>query len=232
MTVQLDVESAPPAAASAAIPTAAWSGLLVVIAASVMDLLDSTVTQTAGPAIQRELGGTYTQLEWLSAAYTLAMAVGLLTGGRLGDLFGRRRVLLAGMGAFGAASLLCALAPTIGLLIAGRVLQGAIGAVMLPQCFGLIRELFGDAHQQRAFAVFGPVMGLTAVAGPIVGGGLVDLDLAGLGWRTIFLVNVPVAIAAIVLGRRTLPRTAPSAGTGRLDLTSIGMAGAGTVALV
>src|SRR4051812_19398518 len=167
------VESPPPADATPRLPAAAWLGLVVVIAASVMDLLDATIAQTAAPAIRSELGGSFAQLEWISAAYTLAMSVGLLVGGRLGDLFGRARVMLIGMAAFAVASLLCALAPTTGALIAGRVLQGAIGALMIPQGFGLIRELFGGGGQQRAFAIFGPVMGMTAVVGPVVGGALV-----------------------------------------------------------
>src|SRR5436309_34648 len=160
----------PPAAAAvrphAAASRAVWTGFAVVLAASVMDLLDSTIAQTAAPAIRRELGGSYATLEWTTAAYTLAMATSLLLGGRLGDLFGRRRVLLAGMGAFVGASVLCALAPSPDALIAARGLQGVTAAVMVPQGFGLIRELFGDEGQQRAFAVFGPFMGLAAVAGP------------------------------------------------------------------
>ena len=186
-----------------------WLGFLVVLAASVMDLLDSTIAQTAAPAIRRDLGGSYAALEWISAAYTLAMAVTLMLGSRLGDLFGRRRVLLFGIGGFVAASVVCSLAPSPGALIAGRAVQGAVAAVMVPQGFGLIRELFGDEGQQRAFGVFGPVMGLAAIAGPLVGGALVNLDVLGTGWRAIFLVNVPIGLLAIAAGRRFLPRTAP-----------------------
>jgi EmrB/QacA subfamily drug resistance transporter len=221
-----------PETTAVAIPRGAWLGLIVVIAAAVMDLLDSTIAQTAAPAIRTDLGGTFTDLEWISAGYTLAMSVGLLVGGRLGDLYGRSRVLLVGMGAFAAASVLCALATTSGMLIAARVLQGAIGAVMIPQGFGLMRELFGDGGQQKAFAVFGPVMGMTAVLGPVIGGALVDLDLFGWGWRTIFLVNLPVAAAGIVLGLRYLPRTPPTARRERIDLASVALAGAGTFALI
>src|SRR3954447_26930257 len=209
-----------------------WLGFIVVIAASVMDLLDSTIAQTAAPAIRADLSGSYTDLEWISAAYTLAMAVGLLVGGRLGDLFGRRQVMLAGMGGFVAASVLCALAPTTSVLIACRVLQGALGAVMIPQGFGIIRELFGDDGQQKAFAVFGPVMGLSAVLGPVIGGALVDLDLFGTDWRLIFLVNVPIGLAALALGRRHLPRSETTAAGERIDLPSVGMAVAGCFALV
>ena len=210
----------------------AWLGFLVVLASAVMDLLDSTIAQTAAPAIQRDLGGSYAALEWITAAYTLAMSATLLLGSRLGDAFGRRRVLLVGMGGFVGASALCALAPTSTALIAGRAVQGALAAIMVPQGFGLIRELFGDEGQQKAFAVFGPVMGLAAVAGPLLGGGLVNLDVLGTGWRAIFLVNVPIGLLAIVAGRRYLPRVAPATPGLRLDAISVLMAMAGSAALV
>src|SRR3954453_13462482 len=229
MTTQLDstlaLGAAPPVSrASTVARSGVWLGFVVVLAASVMDLLDSTIAQTAAPAIRADLSGSYTDLEWISAAYTLAMSVGLPVGGRLGDIFGRRQVLLAGMGGFVAASVLCALAPTAGALIACRALQGAVGAIMIPQGFGLIREMFGDEGQQKAFAVFGPVMGLSAVAGPVIGGALVDLSLWGMGWPSIFLVNVPIGVAAILVGMRHLPRVAPSARGERIDLPSVGMA--------
>ena len=227
-TPSLAVAQSRPSSSNRAI----WLGFLVVVAASVMDLLDSTIAQTAAPAIRRDLGGSYAALEWISAAYTLAMAVTLLLGSRLGDLFGRRRVLLAGIGGFVAASALCSLAPSPGALIAGRALQGAVAAVMVPQGFGLIRDLFGAEGQQKAFGVFGPVMGLAAVAGPLVGGALVNLDFLGTGWRAIFLVNVPLGLLAIAAGRRYLPRTAPSAPGARLDAPSVGLAMVGGFALV
>jgi EmrB/QacA subfamily drug resistance transporter len=211
---------------------AAWLGFAVVLAAMVMDLLDSTIAQTAAPAIRHDLGGSFASLEWISAAYTLAMSVTLLLGSRLGDILGRRRVLLTGVGLFGAASALCALAPTPGALIAARALQGAIAAIMVPQGFGMVRELFGDEGQQRAFTVIGPVMGLGAVAGPLVGGGLIDLDLFGTGWRAIFLVNVPIALAAIVAGLRFLPYAAPSTPGARPDLVSVGLSMVGGFGLV
>jgi EmrB/QacA subfamily drug resistance transporter len=232
MTIQLEAPplESPPAAATPR--RTIWLGFLVVIASSVMDLLDSTIAQTAAPAIRVDLGGSYTDLEWITAAYTLAMSVGLLVGGRLGDLFGRRRVLLCGMGAFIAASALCAMAQSPAMLIASRALQGGVGAIMIPQGFGLIRELFGDAGQAKAFAVFGPVMGLTAVVGPVIGGALVDADVLGSGWRAIFLVNLPLGLAAIALGRRHLPRSAPAAPDQRIDLVSVLMATGGGFALI
>jgi MFS family permease len=221
-----------PATTLTASRRAAWLGFVVVLAASVMDLLDSTIAQTAAPAIRRDLGGSYADLEWISAAYTLAMAVTLLLGSRLGDLFGRRRVLLVGIGGFVAASVLCSVAPTPTALIGARALQGAVAAIMVPQGFGLIRELFGDEGQQKAFGVFGPVMGLAAIAGPLVGGGLVDVNLLGTGWRAIFLVNVPLGLAAIAAGRRFLPKMAPATPGLRLDAPSITLAMVGGFALV
>src|SRR5580693_2372098 len=204
-----------------------WLAFAVVIAAAVMDLLDSTITQVAAPAIRRELGGSYAFIEWVTAAYALAMAAGLLTGGRLGDLFGRRRMLLIGMAGFVAASALCATAGSAGELIAARAVQGALGAIMLPQVFGLIRDLF-EAHEMgRAFGVYGPVMGLSAMLGPIASGGLIGADVAGTGWRMIFLVNVPVGLVALVLGARLLPVGAASAGAASAGGASAGGASAG-----
>ena len=156
-----------------------WLAFAIAVTAAVMDLLDSTIAQVAAPAIQRDLGGSYAVIEWITAAYTLAMAVGLLTGGRLGDLFGRKRMLLIGMAGFVAASAVCAAAVTPGELIAARAVQGAAGAVMLPQVFGLIRDLFAADEIGKAFAVFSPVMGLSAMLGPIASGGLISADILG-----------------------------------------------------
>jgi MFS family permease len=141
-------------------------------------------------------------------------------------------VLLLGIAGFVATSMLCSLAPTPEALIGARALQGAVAALMVPQGFGLIHELFGDEGQQKAFGVFGPVMGLAAIAGPLVGGGLVDLDVLGTGWRAIFLVNVPLGLAAIAAGRRFLPKSAPATPGLRLDAPSITLAMVGGFALV
>jgi EmrB/QacA subfamily drug resistance transporter len=207
-----------------------------VITAAVMDLLDSTITQVAAPTIRRELGGSYAVIEWVTAAYALAMAVGLLTGGRLGDIFGRRRMLLTGMAGFVVASAACAAAGTAGELIAARAAQGLLGAIMLPQVFGLIRDLFAAHEMGKAFGVYGPVMGLSAMLGPIASGGLISANVFGTGWRMIFAVNVPVGLAALALGARTLPADAGSgsAGTrrGRLDLPGAVLAGTAMFLLV
>jgi EmrB/QacA subfamily drug resistance transporter len=208
-----------------------WVAFGAVITAAVMDLLDSTIAQVAAPTIRRELGGSYAVIEWVTAAYALAMAVGLLTGGRLGDIFGRRRVLLTGIAGFVLASAACAAAQSAGELIAARAAQGLLGAIMLPQVFGLIRDMF-EAHEMgKAFGVYGPVMGLSAMLGPIAAGGLISANVLGTGWRMIFLVNVPVGLAALVLGARTLP-AGVSSGARRLDLPGALLAAAAMFLLV
>src|ERR1700676_5180461 len=117
-----------------------WIGLFAVLAATLMNLLDANVMNVAARRIRADLGGSYADLQWLTAGYTLAMAVGLLTGGRLGDMFGRKRMLLLGAAGFTLASIGCALAPSEGALITVRAIQGMVGAVMVPQGFGLIRD--------------------------------------------------------------------------------------------
>jgi MFS family permease len=209
-----------------------WLAFATAVTAAVMDLLDSTIAQVAAPAIQRDLGGSYAVIEWITAAYTLAMAVGLLTGGRLGDLFGRKRVLLIGIAGFIAASAACAAAVNPGELIAARAAQGAAGAVMLPQVFGLIRDLFAAEEIGKAFAVFSPVMGLSAMLGPIASGGLIGADILGTGWRMIFLVNLPVGVLALLAGARLLPSVPGQREGTRLDLPGAAVAGAAMFLLV
>ena len=237
MTLATETAVAAPAVRRA--PRLRWLAFGTVITAAVMDLLDSTIAQVAAPTIRRSLGGSYAVIEWVTASYTLAMAVGLLTGGRLGDLFGRRRVLLAGMTGFIAASAACAAAGTAAELIAARGAQGLLGAIMLPQVFGLIRDLFEEHEMGKAFGVYGPVMGLSAMLGPIASGGLISLNVFGSGWRMIFLVNVPVGLAALVIGARVLPAGVSSAVNGavnrarrRLDLPGAVLAGAAMFLLV
>jgi len=207
-------------------------GLAAVISACVMDLLDSTVVQLAAPSIRAELGGSEASLQWMTAGYTMAMAVALLVGGRLGDMFGRRRVLLLGIAGFTAASLLCALAWSPESLIGARVLQGVFGATMLPQTFGLLRELFPPEEMAKVWGVFGPVMGLSALLGPILSGVIIDADVLGTGWRAIFLLNLPVGLFALIAGARFLPKAAATLRRGRLDLGGVVFAAVGIFLLV
>ncbi|MFF3405319.1 MFS transporter [Streptomyces sp. NPDC002742] len=183
-----------------------WAALFVILAAEVMDLLDAVVTNIAGPSMRADLGGGASTLQWLAAAYTLSMAVGLVTGGRLGDIHGRRTMFLVGAAGFTLGSLLCAVSVSPGMLIGARVVQGLFGAVMLPQGLGMIKEMFPPKESQKAFGMFGPVMGLSAVCGPILAGWLVDADYFGTGWRMIFLINLPLGAAAILGAVRYLPK--------------------------
>ncbi|TDD80774.1 MFS transporter [Actinomadura rubrisoli] len=171
-----------------------WAALSTLLAAEAMNLLDATIVQVAAPVIHRDLGGPESGIQWFSAAYTLPFAVLLITGGRLGDMAGRKRVFVVGVTAFALASLLCALAPGAGTLIAARAVQGAAAALIIPQTIGLIRAMFDGPEMAKALGTIGPVMGLSAVCGPVLGAVLTHT----VSWRAAFLVNVPLAL--IVLG--------------------------------
>ncbi|WP_436762469.1 MFS transporter [Streptosporangium sp. V21-05] len=208
-----------------------WPALFVVLAAEVMDLMDAMITIIAAPSIQKELGGSSSMIQWLSAGYTLAMAIGLVTGGRLGDLYGRRRMFIAGALGFTLFSLLCGLATSPETLIGARVLQGLAGAVMVPQGLGVIKEVFPPRELAAAFGAFGPVMALSTVAGPVLAGWLVDGDLFGTGWRMIFLINLPIGLMALLGAFRYLPASKPSHAS-RLDLTGTGLVSAASFLLI
>jgi EmrB/QacA subfamily drug resistance transporter len=184
-----------------------WLILFVVLAGECMDLLDGTVVNVAAPNIHESLGASSTALQWIVGGYPMALAVGLLIGGRLGDLLGRRNTFLVGIAGFTLASAACGAAPTTGALIAARLCQGLAGAVMIPQGFGLLREVFPEDELPKAFGLFGPVMGSAAMIGPILGGALVSAHLFGDAWRSVFLINLPIGIVAAVAAVRLLPRT-------------------------
>jgi EmrB/QacA subfamily drug resistance transporter len=208
-----------------------WLGLVAILAATLLNLLDASIVNVAAPAIRTELGGTAATIQWLAAGYTLPLAIGLLVGGRLGDMFGRKRILMIGLVGFIAASLACGAAGSIELLLVARVVQGAFAAVMVPQCFGLIRDMF-SRDMGKAYALFGPMIGLATIGGPIMAGLLVDADLFGTGWRSIFLLNLPLGIAALVLGLKTLPAGAPTVKGLKLDLGGAIVAAAGMCLLL
>jgi len=208
-----------------------WLGLSAILTATLMNLLDSTVSNVAAPSIRADLGGSLSTLQWIAAGYTLALAVGLLTGGRLGDMFGRRRMLLIGVAGFMAASVACAVAMSPWQLIAARVLQGAFGALMIPQSFGLMRDLFG-AEFGKAFAAIGPAIGLATILGPVVAGLLIDADIFGTGWRMIFLINLSLGAYTLFVGGRVLPARPPTASGQPLDVRGALVAGLGVLMLI
>ena len=208
-----------------------WLVLAIVLAAEIMDLLDSTVVNIAAPTIRKDLGGTYSAIQWIAAGYTLAFAVMLITGGRLGDILGRKRMFLLGAAGFVLSSVACALATSPAMLIGSRVLQGALGAVMIPQGFGVIKAVFPPKELGGAFAAFGPVMGLSAVFGPIMAGALIDANWFGTGWRMIFLINVPLGLLAFLGALRFMPESRLP-GTRRLDLLGTLLVVAGSLLLI
>lgn len=208
-----------------------WIALFVLLAAEVMDLLDALITNIAAPSIRADIGGGASTIQWLGATYTLAMAIGLLTGGRLGDIVGRRRMFLIGALGFTAGSVLCAVSQSPEMLIAFRGVQGLFGAVMLPQGLGLIKEMFAEKEMGAAFGMFGPVMGLSSVGGPVLAGWLIDADYFGTGWRMIFLINLPFGLLALLGGLRFLPESR-AAEPPRLDLVGVVLAALGSLLIV
>jgi EmrB/QacA subfamily drug resistance transporter len=208
-----------------------WLILFVILAAECMDLLDGTIVNVAAPTIHHDLGTSSTALQWIIGGYPLAIAVGLITGGRLGDLFGRRRLFVIGAAGFTLASVLCGLAPSTGALIGARLLQGAAGALMLPQGLGIIRDVFPGDELPKAFGVFGPVMGSAALLGPIVGGGLIGLDLFTSGWRMVFFINLPLGIAAVIGAVRLVPESR-SEKAARLDVGGVALVSTAAILLV
>jgi EmrB/QacA subfamily drug resistance transporter len=208
-----------------------WLILYVLLAAEVMDLFDSTIVNVAVPRIRDDLGASATQLQWIVGAYPLAVAAGLMLGARLGDLFGRQRLFVVGAAVFTAASFASGLAPSAAALIAFRTIQGLGAAAMIPQGFGILRAIFPRDELTKAFSVFGPVIGSAAIVGPIIGGGLVDLNLFGTGWRLVFYVNVPLGIAAIAGAMLLIPEVR-AAHAKRLDPIGGLLAAAGMTAIV
>src|ERR1700722_10572426 len=210
----------------------AWLVLVVVVLADIMDLIDSSVANLAGPSIRADLGGGQVTVQWVLSAYTAAFALGLVTSGRLGDLLGRRRLFLLGLAGFTLASLACGLAPDVVFLIVARTLQGLLGSVMIPQGLALVKVMFPPEHLRKALTPVGPLMGVTTVAGPILAGWLLHLDLFGSQWRSIFLINVPIGIIALALGWRVLPRHGGEDRAARLDLTGVGLLTAASALLI
>ncbi|CCH31299.1 MFS transporter [Actinosynnema sp. NPDC047251] len=202
-----------------------WA-LVAMLAAAAMDLIDTTIVTVAAPAIRADLAASAAEVEWSVAGYALAFGVGLVAGARTGDRFGRRPVFLAGVAGFVLASLACGLAPGPGVLVSARVVQGLAAAVMIPQVLTVIQVSVPRARRAGAFAAYGATAAIGTVSGPLLGGLLVEADLLGLGWRSVFLVNVPIGVLAFAVAALTLPDSrAPRAR--RLDVVGTVLLAAG-----
>ena len=193
------------------VPASRWLPLPVVLAGTFMVVLDFFIVNVALPSMQSELGASDSAIEWVIAGYALTSAIFVITGGRLGDRFGRRRVFSLGLALFTVASAACGVAATPLQLVIGRLVQGVAAALLTPNVLSLIGVLYAGPDRLRALSVYGTVMGLAAVGGQLIGGVLMSADPAGLGWRSCFLINVPVGIAALLLAPRVIPESRQSA---------------------
>lgn len=222
----------PPVASPNAAPNRRrWLTLTVVLAAAFLGTLDFFIINLALPSIQTNLHASFAHVQLVIAAYGLAYALCLITGGRLGDIYGRKRVFLLGVAGFTLASVLCGLAPRPEWLIAARVLQGVAGAMLFPQVLSIIQVTFPPQERGRAFAAFGVVQGAASFSGIVLGGLLVQADLFDLGWRPIFLVNLPVGLLCLAAGWRLIAESrSPTAR--RLDLGGVALVSAALLLLV
>ncbi|MFI6071853.1 MFS transporter [Actinoplanes sp. NPDC051343] len=207
-----------------------WAILGLVLLADALDVIDATVTNIAAPTIARELNGGESLIKWLGPAYMLAMGVLLVVGGRLGDKFGQRRLFLIGIGGFTLASAVAGFSPDPALLIAARVAQGAFGALLIPQGMAIMTKAFDRDLLAKAFGLFGPVLGLASVGGPVLAGFIISADLFGLSWRPIFIANVLLGAAGLVTAVKILPRddgdrsiVVDGWGSGLLAATMVGL---------
>jgi EmrB/QacA subfamily drug resistance transporter len=208
-----------------------WAALPVLLAGAFMVVLDFFIVNVALPSMAADLEASASSLEWVVAGYGLTFAVFLITAGRLGDDIGRRRVYAIGLGLFTLASLACGLAPSAATLVLARVAQGVAAAVLMPQVLSIIGVAYRGPDYVRALSVYGVVLGLAAVGGQLIGGAMVESDVAGLGWRWCFLINVPVGLAALVLTPVLVPESRAESRS-RLDLAGAVMVAAGLVAVL
>lgn len=220
-----------PDAGAAAADRRRWFALAIVMTAAFMDLVDVTIVNIAIPSIQRDAGATFSQIQWITAGYALAFAAGLITGGRLGDIHGRKKIFLLGIGGFTLASALCGFAVNPEMLVASRILQGAMAALMVPQVLSIVHATFPAHERGKVFGLFGAIVGLGAVSGPLLGALLTEWNLFGLEWRPIFLINLPVGVAGLILGARFITESkAPRAL--KLDLVGVALVTLGLLMLL
>ncbi|MFE1402172.1 MFS transporter [Streptomyces sp. NPDC058770] len=230
-----DSPSAPVAPATPSAPAASdrrrWFALAIVMTAAFMDLVDVTIVNVAIPSIRQDTGASFSSIQWITAGYSLAFAAGLITGGRLGDIHGRKRLFLIGVGGFTLASALCGFAVSPEMLVASRILQGGTAALMVPQVLSIVHATFPAHERGKVFGLFGAIVGLGAIMGPLLGALLTQWNIAGLEWRPIFLINLPVGVAALVLGNRFITESkAPKAL--RLDLVGVALVTLGMLMLI
>ena len=208
-----------------------WAALPVILAGTFMVTLDFFIVNVAIPAMQHDLRADSGAILLVVAGYGLAYAAGLVPAGRLGDLYGRRRIFMVGLALFTLASAACGVAPTPEVLVLARVVQGLAAALLSPQVLAMLGIVYTGDDRARAFNAYGMVLGIAAVGGQLIGGLLIAADIAGLQWRACFLINVPVGIAALLLTPRLLPESRAQ-GRAQLDLVGAALVTLGLVAVV
>jgi MFS family permease len=218
--------SARPAEGAKELASGRWLMLIILLGGQFMALLDVTIVNVAMPTIGQTLHASGAALQLVVAGYTVSYAMLLITGARLGELYGRRRLFLAGVAVFTLSSLACGLAPGIGVLIAARFLQGAGAAAMVPQIISVIQASFSGPARARALSAYSAVLASGFVAGQVLGGVIVSANLFGAQWRPVFLVNVPIGLAVLALVPRVVPPDTrqPSRSGRRLDLVGLASA--------
>jgi MFS family permease len=210
-----------------------WRALTVSLIAAFMALLDVSIVNVALPSMERGLAASAADLQWVISGYALTFGLALVPAGRLGDTFGRRRMFLIALPAFVLTSALSGAAPTAGLLIAARLMQGLAGGMLISQNSGFIQDLFRGSERGRAFGLLGATVGLSTAAGPVIGGLILALFTGPDGWRWVFYVNVPIGLLALVLATRFVPSTASAPARGiHLDLVGSMLLGGGVVSLL
>lgn len=208
-----------------------WAALPVILAGTFMVTLDFFIVNVAIPSLQRQLHATSGEIQLVVAGYGLAYAAGLITAGRLGDLFGRRRLFTLGLALFTLSSAACGLAPTAGILVFARVVQGLAAALLAPQGLAMLGIIYTGEDRARAFTMYGLALGLAAVSGQLIGGLLIAANVVGLDWRACFFINVPIGIAAVVLAPRLL-RESRAESRARLDLAGAALVTLAVLAVV
>jgi EmrB/QacA subfamily drug resistance transporter len=208
-----------------------WAALAVVLTGTFMVVLDFFIVNVAMPAMQSDLHAGTGAIEWVVAGYGLTFATFLITAGRLGDQLGRRRMFSLGLALFTLASAACGLAPSPAVLVAARLVQGLAAALLSPQVLSIIGVVYNGPDRVRAISIYGIVLGLAAVGGQLIGGVLVQADIAGLGWRSCFLINVPIGLIALAVAARAVPESRVE-GANRLDLVGTALITLGLVDIV
>jgi EmrB/QacA subfamily drug resistance transporter len=208
-----------------------WAALAVVLTGTFMVVLDFFIVNVAMPAMQSDLHAGTGAIEWVVAGYGLTFATFLITAGRLGDQLGRRRMFSLGLALFTLASAACGLAPSPAVLVGARLVQGLAAALLSPQVLSIIGVVYTGPDRVRAISIYGIVLGLAAVGGQLIGGVLVQADIAGLGWRSCFLINVPIGLVALAVAARAVPESRVE-GANRLDLVGTALITLGLVDIV